>query len=184
VFCASLADVFDAHPDLVEPRARLFRLIRITPNLDWLLLTKRPENIAGMLPPDWDEGYPNVWLGTTVEDERVGHRVDALSAIPAAIRFLSCEPLIGALDLRGKLDEIDWVIVGGESGAKARVMQSTWARAIIDTAKRQGVAIHVKQLGTFWSRTLRGFSGDRAGGDVDRWPMDLRIQEFPPGSRR
>jgi protein gp37 len=132
----------------------------MTPNLDWLLLTKRPENIAGMLPPDWGEGYPNAWLGTTVEDERVAHRIDALRAVPAAVRFLSVEPMIGPLELRGRLDGIGWVIVGGESGAKARPMALRWARNVRGACVEAGVAFHFKQWGT-WAPHVHTGRGER-----------------------
>ena len=104
VFCASLADVFD---NAVPTRWRddLWHVIAMTPHLDWLLLTKRPQNIAKMLPdprtgaPAWGGGWPNVWLGTTVENqEEVNRRIPHLLAVPAARRFLSCEPLLGPID--------------------------------------------------------------------------------------
>lgn len=100
VFCASLADVFDNQvPD--DWRADLWALIRATPNLDWQLLTKRPQNIARMLPPDWGDGWPHVWLGTTVEaQERADRNIPYLLDTPAAVRFLSVEPLLGAVDLQ------------------------------------------------------------------------------------
>jgi protein gp37 len=106
VFCASLADVFD---NKVPARWRddLWHLIDQTPNLDWLLLTKRPQNIAKMLPteaigaPAWGSGWPNVWLGTTVENqEEADRRIPHLLAVPAVVRFLSCEPILGPVDLR------------------------------------------------------------------------------------
>lgn len=99
VFCASLADVFDNQvPE--EWRVDLFNLIRATPELDWLLLTKRPQNIAKMLPPDWGDGYKNVWLGTTVENQmEADRRIPHLLKVSATVRFLSCEPLLGHLDL-------------------------------------------------------------------------------------
>lgn len=99
VFCASLADVFD---NQVPPewRADLWALIRATPDLDWQLLSKRPQNIPDMLPPDWGDGWPNVWLGTTVEDqERADRNIPHLLAIPARVRFLSVEPLLGPVDM-------------------------------------------------------------------------------------
>lgn len=182
VFCASLADVFDAHPGVVEQRARLWPLIAGTVNLDWLLLTKRPENVMAMLPADWGAGYPNAWLGTTVEDERVVARIDALRAIPAAVRFLSVEPMIGPLELRGRLDGIDWVIVGGESGNGARALDIAWIRDVIGVCRKAGVAVHVKQLGAMYNRNTsdgRLFRGDPKGGDINRWPEDLRIREYP-----
>lgn len=99
VFCASLADVFD-NKALPEWRADLWALIRQTPHLDWLLLTKRPQNIAKMLPEDWGQGYPNVWLGTTVENqEEAERRVLWLLEVPSCVRFLSMEPLLGPVDL-------------------------------------------------------------------------------------
>lgn len=110
VFCASLADVFDNHPTIEQAwRDDLWQLIRETPNLDWLLLTKRPQNIIKYLPEDWllhgeqwgkDDGYPNVWLGTTVENQvEADRRIPHLLNVPSRVRFLSCEPLLGAVDL-------------------------------------------------------------------------------------
>lgn len=176
VFCASLADVFDNQaPD--GARDDLWALIRATPELDWLLLTKRPENIAKMLPADWGDGYPNVWLGTTVEDQaNANRRVPLLLSIPAKVRFLSCEPLLGhvalhALNLHtdspsdalrgvrcvrddspdGYHNEpgpkIDWVIVGGESGSGARAINAEWAQSIRDWCVATGTPFLFKQWG-------------------------------------
>jgi protein gp37 len=101
VFCSSMADVFEDRPELVEHRARLFALIARTPNLIWQLLTKRPENILRLVPESWLGRFPdNVWIGTTVEDQRrANERIPVLLAVPAVVRFLSCEPLIGPVDL-------------------------------------------------------------------------------------
>ena len=99
VFCASLADVFDNRAP-AGARERLFALIKATPNLDWQLLTKRPENMKRFLPADWGDGYPNVWLGTTTEDqESFDRRWSILRATPAAVRFISYEPAIGPVNL-------------------------------------------------------------------------------------
>ncbi len=100
VFCASLADVFDNHQSILpEWRVDLWQLIRETPNLDWLLLTKRPQNIAKMLPADWGAGWPNAWLGTTVENQaEADRRIPHLLKVPATQHFLSCEPLLGPVD--------------------------------------------------------------------------------------
>jgi protein gp37 len=99
VFCASLADVFDNQVPL-EWRWALWAVIKATPHLDWLLLTKRPQNIKKMLPEDWGAGWHNVWLGTTVENQvEANRRVPHLLAAPATVRFLSCEPLLGLVDL-------------------------------------------------------------------------------------
>lgn len=103
VFCASMADVFEDHPDVTEARSRLFDLIEQTPNLIWLLLTKRPENIKPML-IEAGRGFqdlpPWVWIGTSVENqEQADARIPHLLEVPAGVRFLSCEPLLGPIDL-------------------------------------------------------------------------------------
>ncbi len=153
VFCASMADVFEGRRDLDEERERLWELIENTPNLDWLLLTKRPENIGQRVP--WRKEWPpNVWLGTTVEDqERATERLPLLLRYPARTRFLSCEPLIGPLDLSrwlmksSRLHPIDWVIAGGESGANARPMLPGWALRLRDQCGTASVPFHFKQWG-------------------------------------
>jgi protein gp37 len=166
VFCASLSDVFEDREDLLEPRDRLFDLIGETPNLDWLLLTKRPENLARFLP--WchdhagqyrDRYWPNVWIGTSVEDQqRANERIPRLVDIPAAVHFLSVEPLLGPADFSrcwytsdGEHEPayvgIHWVIVGGESGPRARPMHPDWARLIRDQCQAAGVPFFFKQWG-------------------------------------
>jgi len=153
VFCASLADVFD---NQVDPtwRSDLFDLIRRCDQLDWQLLTKRPQNIRRMLPRDWGNGYPNVWLGTTAEDahayrQRVPHLLNA----PSVVHFVSYEPAIGPL---GQLDVDglfpDWLIIGGESGVRSDLIRYTdprWARDAIAECQRLGVAPFLKQWGTY-----------------------------------
>ena len=104
VFCASMADVFDAEVP-AEWRADLWDLIRKCASLDWLLLTKRPGNIPSMLPADWGDGWPHVWPGTTVENqEEAERRIPLLVRVPARLRFLSCEPLLGPVDLCARFD--------------------------------------------------------------------------------
>lgn len=102
VFCASMADVFEGHEATIPHLQRLFKLIEETPNLDWLLLTKRPENIMRLVPDRWHvHSFPgNVWIGTSVENQEMANlRIPQLLKVPAAVRFLSCEPLLGPLDL-------------------------------------------------------------------------------------
>lgn len=158
VFCASLADVFDNQAN-VEWRVDLFQLIRDCDQIDWQLLTKRPQNIRKMLPRDWGDGYPNVWLGTTAEDaqsyrQRVGH----LLALPAVVRFVSYEPAIGPLgriDIDGQTP--DWLIIGGESGVRADLVRPTrpqWARDAISDCRRHGVAPFLKQWGSYSNNPL------------------------------
>lgn len=109
VFCASLADVFEDHPDLEEPRARLWDLIEDTPSLEWQLLTKRPENVMAMVPAEWEERLPpNVWVGVSAENqERANERIPKLLRVPARVRFVSAEPLIGPVNLRKVVWEVD-----------------------------------------------------------------------------
>lgn len=192
VFCASMADVFEARPELDRLRARLWDLISETPHLDWLLLTKRPENIVSLRP--WAEAPHNVWLGTTVERIDYLRRVEALNETPAPVHFVSYEPALGGVNFIDHLEAgmIDWLIVGGESGPGARPFHVGWARVAVRSCKATRVPVFVKQLGT---RPLEHIppSGapddggdlvplrlaDKKGGAMDEWPEGLRIREFP-----
>lgn len=152
VFCASMADVFERRSELNAERTRLWQLVKDTPWLDWLLLTKRPQNIQDMVP--WSRKWPaNVWLGTTVESQVFAEkRLPFLLKHPAAIRFLSCEPLLGPLELSTWFDKrgfypIDWVIAGGESGPNCRPMHPDWATKILHQCKQATVPFHFKQWG-------------------------------------
>ncbi|USX25370.1 phage Gp37/Gp68 family protein [Oxalobacteraceae bacterium OTU3CINTB1] len=154
VFCASMADVFENRPDLVPHRLRLLELISKTPHLDWLLLTKRIHLVRKQLPKGYD--FPaNVWLGTTVEnqaeaDKRIRH---LLAFATPAVRFLSCEPLLGPVDISPFLERnesgirVDWVIAGGESGHGARPMEPQWPDALRKQCGAAKVAFHFKQWG-------------------------------------
>ncbi len=193
VFCGSLCDVFeikDDQPELYVWRGNLFGLIDQTPHLDWLLLTKRPENISHF----YDDCH-NVWLGTSVENqEQADKRIPELLKVPAVVRFLSVEPMLGPVDLwrfgdpemgfapkydhRGTYDfyralgwppgsteieaGINWVIVGGESGPNARPMHPDWPRTIRDQCASAGVPFFMKQM------TSKG-----------PIPDDLFVREFP-----
>lgn len=219
-------------------RARLFKLIDATPHLDWLLLTKRPENVLRMMPdylpchcriPEWEgagnhspncdvfKPRPNVWIGTTVENQQMADkRIPHLLKIPAAVRFLSCEPLLGPLNLELYLQYppmtdgykmtftcqewrgIDWVIVGGESGGKARPFYLQWAREIRDQVKGSDAALFVKQMGSnpididrmpipsggIYDRRIPLKLAHSKGENPAEWPEDLRVQEFPKGGVR
>lgn len=188
VFCASMADVFEDRRDLDEQRIRLWKLIAATPQLDWLLLTKRPENLLAMVP--WfDRPWSNVWLGATVEDRRrATRRMSYLCRVPAAIHFLSLEPLLENV-FPMSLDGIDWVIVGGESGGGSRPFDLDWARNTVESCRRAGVSVFVKQMGdaSVWPLDDAARSALRSGrirlkpkgGDWNEWPADLRIREFP-----
>ncbi len=200
VFTNSMSDFFEDRRDLDGARLEALDVIRQTPHLDWLILTKRPEKIRELLTRaqngiqadllvgnrpgprlmelrswlyDWlDNGNApaNVWLGTTVEDQgRADQRIPALLQVPAAVRFLSCEPLLGPVDLRcvspyhnpggGRLGldalapgamHLDWVICGGESGPHARPMHPDWARGLRDQCAAAGVPFLFKQWGEWF----------------------------------
>lgn len=218
VFCASLADVFegpdtmpnahnrprrgdqyDADPivlpglwnnPVANARRRLFETIDRTPNLDWLLLTKRPQNVmpiyGAYLHWGWQRGErasgdipDNVWVGASVENQkRAEERMPHLCRVPAKVRFVSAEPLLEAIDLRPWLDRergANWVIVGGESGHHARPFNTDWARVLRDQCADAGVPFFFKQTGeNVVQLTVKG-----KGGDLDDIPTDLRVREFP-----
>lgn len=205
VFCASLADVFDNEvPDAW--RADLFCLIAATPNLDWLLLTKRIGNAHRMLPPDWVAAPPareiprmpdNLWIGATIcNQEEADRDIRKLLQVPARVRFLSMEPLLGPVDLTDvpvggghghheadpiitgnvlrradwEAPSVQWVIVGGESGPHARPMQPDWARSLRDQCQAAGVPFHFKQWGEHAPNWLNDDAGQKIPGSewIDR----------------
>lgn len=167
VFCASASDFFEKHADPVENRKlddardRLFNLIAVTPNLDWLLLTKRPENAVAWWGQKLAEAeangaeawWPsNAWMGTSVENQRrANERIPHLLKMPAPVVFLSMEPLLGRVWLPNEYleDPRAWVIVGGESGPDARPMREEWAREIRDACTAYGVPFLFKQWGAW-----------------------------------
>ena len=216
VFTNSMSDFFEDRRDLDSARLEALDVIRQTPHLDWLILTKRPEKVVGLLGKAWAEVYArytnddeeagplsiwldewlqgnapaNVWLGTTVEDqERADQRIPAMLRVPAAVRFLSCEPLLGPVSFRwaswsptsqkalgGRenwkgewhldgLRCLDWVICGGESGPHARPMHPDWARGLRDQCAAAGVPFLFKQWGEWFPMG--------AGGE---WPGRLNCQ--------
>lgn len=179
MFVSSMADIFEDHPQVAPWRAEALALLEKCTALDVQLLTKRPENILRMVPPSWLTSWPaHVWVGCTVEDQkRAEQRIPHLLMVPARVRFLSCEPLIEAVNLtrvvarripgvipgevvidglRGwcgsSPDEdtpaargLQWVIVGAESGRRARPMDEAWVRSLRDQCERAGVAFFYKQ---------------------------------------
>ncbi len=199
VFCASLADVFEDHEDWIEPRFLLWEMIQRTTHLDWLLLTKRPENFHRFLP--WkrnDDPWPNVWLGITAESmECLQVRVPYLLITPAVVRFLSMEPLLEEVEIPRdwlqpfhEIDpslkatpKISWVIVGGESGTgrNIRSMPLRWPRRLLHQCRSTGTPFFMKQLGSKPNSIDLGLIElkHKKGGDPAEWPEDLRVREFP-----
>lgn len=190
VFCASLADVFDNQVP-VQWRRDLFDLIESTPHLDWLLLTKRIGNARSLYAESYlDSARPwpaNVWLGATVVNQDEADRdIPKLLAVPARIRFLSVEPMMGPISFVGMfanptnpadgtnaLEALDWVICGGESGPHARPMSPDWARSLRDQCKAAGVEFLFKQWGE-WLPMLGQIEGVPVGKKTetpDGWVM-------------
>lgn len=142
VFTCSWSDFFIEQAD--PWRAEAWKIIRDTPEIIYQVLTKRPHLIADRLPPDWGDGYPNVGLGVSIETARYVHRADVLRGIPAAVRFISAEPLLGRIDGLN-LDGFHWLIAGGESGPDFRPMDAAWAFDLLEKCRTAGVAFHYKQ---------------------------------------
>ena len=194
VFVNSMSDLGHARVP-ADFLARVWAVMAVTPQHTYQILSKRPHRLScvlldGRFEADvralaWSlDGHsarriawplPNVWMGASIETDRRHPRADSLRETPAAVRFLSLEPLLGplpSLDLTG----IDWAIIGGESGSGAREMGLGWVRDLIGQCQKLRTAVFVKQLGSQWAR---GSGGDSHGGDMSAWPEDLRIREFP-----
>lgn len=233
VFVNSMSDLFhDAVTD--EQLDQVFAVMALTAQHTYQVLTKRPKRMKEYLTNsqtsawfsaidvvratgaeypafehEWEWPLPNVWLGVSVENQQASDdRIPYLLETPAAVRFLSCEPLLGSIDLsllhmegitnidclngrhgvdfplKGKCNKIDWVIVGGESGAGARSFDLTWARWIQKQCKDAGVSFFLKQLGSnvFGSKNFvqeKIKLKSRKGGDMTEWPEELRVRQFP-----
>jgi protein gp37 len=213
--------VFPSKCDWLDPEASTFllgqflHLIMDTQDLLWLLLTKRPglfrtrlaevlaDKVNGPKWPAWDfvDGWlnghapRNVWIGTSVEDQqRAEERIPSLVEIPAAVRFLSVEPLLEPVNLPyaffdggesfGRFPGVDWVIIGGESGQDARPCHIEWIRSLVQDCRTAGVKCLVKQLGKSYheeqgSQRVRIFPEHSKGGDPAEWPAELRVREIP-----
>lgn len=202
IFTCSWSDWFIAEAD--EWRNEAWAIVRDTPQFDYLVLTKRPERITDHLPADWGMGYPNVWLGTSAENqEQADKRVPLLIAAPAQTRFISAEPLLGPIDLEQHLTcqwypgpmieprpgtiggkpapslrlrgRVDWLITGGESGYDPRPCDLAWVRSIRDQCNAAGVAFFHKQHGG--SRKVGGTWGGRQldGRTWDEYPVSKVI---------
>lgn len=169
VFVQSMSDFFEDHPQLPEWRAEAIEILGGLRHLDVQLLTKRPSKVLRMVPGSWLREWPShVWIGTSVENQAYANdRIPELLNIPAAVRFLSCEPLLSRVDLHLQLagnnsraGRVQWVIVGGESGPKARPMHPDWARSIRDQCQEAGVPFFFKQAGE-WTTTCPPLGTER-----------------------
>lgn len=185
VFINSMSDTFEDREDLNEARAFLWDACQFVTNVDILLLTKRPQNVRRMVPQAWLVDWPaHVWIGTTCGTQQsADERIPELLKIPARVRFLSCEPLLGPVNLceagaiwsdfnnnpidgRGLNQHIHWVICGGESGPKARPMHPDWARSLRDQCQAAGVAFFFKQWGEWCAGRITEGKGPVTVGHV------------------
>lgn len=193
VFVNSMSDLFHEQlPD--EAIDRVFAVMEVTRHITYQVLTKRAERqrayiinrwrrVGGLLSEQGKRPLDNVWLGVSVEDKTNKYRIDLLRQTPAAVRFLSIEPLledIGELDLTG----VHWGIVGGESGPQARPCDLAWIESTVDQFGSAGVPLFVKQVGTRPGyQRKNGWRDidlkDSKGGNWDEWPQKLRVREFP-----
>jgi protein gp37 len=173
IFTCSISDFFIEEADVWRKEA--WEIIKNTP-FTYLILTKRPERMLECLPDDWNEGYKNVWLGVSAENqEYADKRIPILLSIPSIVHFISIEPMLSKINLRfpkSKNPSNDvWVIVGGESGFHARSMDINWAMNIKDQCNDAGVAFFMKQLSQKdFPKTFR---------DFNLFPSDLQIREYP-----
>lgn len=189
VFCSSMADWAEDHPQVAKAREKLFPIIKQTPHLTYQLLSKRYDKIKEFLPSDWGNGYDNVWLGISVGlQKRADQYIPVFLDVAAKTRFLSCEPLIGELNLEKYLPKLDWIIAGGESGHgsypedksvkfRYRECKLEWIEKIVSQCKENNTSVFVKQLGTHLSKTM-GLK-NRSGADINEFPKHLQFQEFP-----
>lgn len=201
VFMCDMCDMFhEGIPDAFLDA--IWGTMAVTPHLTFQVLTKRPIRAREYLLKH-GASTPNVWIGTSVEDqERADERIPILLETPAAARFVSYEPAIGAVDLSLYIAGLDWVICGGESGPGARPCDIAWLRSVVRECHARQVPVFVKQLGAkpvtwldwsepvaSWTRfrpvaPVRGVPWrlsltDRKGGDMAEWPADLRVREYP-----
>ncbi|MBA7542923.1 hypothetical protein ES705_35248 [subsurface metagenome] len=144
IFVGSLSDF--AHEDVPLVWVdEAWEIMRTADQHTYLILTKRPNELKQLLPDDWGEGYPNIWMGVSVENDDENWRLVALEEISAVVRFVSAEPLLGPLDVYSFSPTLDWVIVGGESGLGFRIMREEWALDIRDQCAKAGIPFFFKQ---------------------------------------
>jgi protein gp37 len=195
IFTSSYTDVF--HEEVDAFRDDMWDIIRKCPQHIFQILTKRPERINQCLPPDWGDGWDNVWLGTSVGSQDSIDRIVSMVKVDTKVRFLSLEPLHGPIDLRNitvkvkfqgyeedfhVLPAFDWVIVGGESGNengkyRYRPCELQWIEKIVKDCTDNNIPVFVKQLGTHLSKQMS--LADRHGGDIDEFPYHLKTRQFP-----
>ena len=184
IFVNSMSDLFHEKVpfDYIE---RIFNVMGSTPQHTYQILTKRAGRLlklSGLI--DWTD---NVWMGVSVEDDRVLDRIARLQQTGAKVKFLSLEPLIGPISLQKNINTgldplagIDWVIVGGESGTQARIMEASWAEDLVEQCQSANIPCFVKQMGTAWAK--REGSKSWKGDNFSEFPAALQVREYPTGA--
>lgn len=159
-------------------------------SMEWAATSHSPTYVPGLKHGIWTAWpLPNVWIGTSIESDKYTARANHLRATPAAVRFISAEPLLGPLPSLS-LRDIDWLILGGESGHGARALEPWWIADLVHEARQAGTAPFVKQLGSVWARdyTVAGKTvaawGDTKGGNPAHWPAHLNVREYPAAEAR
>lgn len=188
IFTCSWSDWFIDSAD--DWRDEAWDVIKRTPHHTYQILTKRPERIIDHLPKDWGNGYENVWIGISAEDQdSYDKRIGYLSEIKAKVKFLSLEPLLSPINLHNKgingaflPSSPDWVIVGGESGNdtgkyRYRPCELQWIYDIVSKCQELSIPVFVKQLGTHLGKSME--LKDRTGGDINEFPKNIQIREMP-----
>ncbi len=177
IFVNSMSDLF--HKSI--PRgflSNVFGEMIVADHHIYQVLTKRPSRAADYVNAAMGKLPRHIWIGTSVEDHERAYRIRHLRQVSADVRFLSCEPLLGSLELNPKdLSDIHWVIVGGESGPSARPMDPIWLMEIRGLCEQAGIPCFVKQMGSHWAKANR--KTDSHGGDPSEWPRAYRVREFP-----
>lgn len=183
VFTSSLTDW--AIEEIDPYRNEMWDIIRRCPHLIFQLLTKRPERLPDVLPPDWGDGWDNVWIGTSTGSNKSTNFIELMLRVPSKTYFVSFEPLHEQIDcssIREHFKKIHWAVIGGESGNatgkfNARACEIGWITGLAYELKQQGVAVFIKQTGTVIAK--KESYKDRHGRDWNEWPDYLRIREFP-----
>lgn len=172
IFVNSMSDLF--HQDIPDEYiGRVFDAMAAAPHHTYQVLTKRPGRMASVLRRICPEPLDQVWLGTSIESNDYAWRADKVRDTPAAVRFLSLEPLLDRVD-EVDFDGLDWVIVGGESGHGARPLEPEWVRDVRDRCAKLGVAFFFKQTGSVWARDL-GLKSKGTHG----FPDEFHVREYP-----
>jgi protein gp37 len=180
IFVNSMSDLFHEGVN-DEFILRVWKVMRETPHHNYQILTKRPERMAALVASQIGDVLPNVWLGTSIENAEIVNRVDHLRLVPAAIRFISFEPLIGSVGVVD-LSDIHWAIVGGESGKSARPIKEEWIDEIYSQCLTAGTAFFFKQWGT-WGKDNKKRS-KKANGREYRGQTWDEMPATPQGAAR